>query len=194
MEARNSAQERIQALVVVSVGTDHHPFDRLVGWADQLAFDDRSVQVLVQRGTAGATTSAESQELIPHRELCELFARATAVITHGGPSTVMDVRTAGRLPIVVPRDPAHGEHVDAHQLRFGEHLKRHGLAVVVHDQDALNAAVESALDDPSHYAVPVEPGALPGVVAFGQVLDSLIGRETVLSFGAGGYEIDGVTP
>ncbi len=167
--------DRGRPLVVVSVGTDHHRFDRLVRWMDAWAVSNRSVRVVVQRGTAAPTTAAESQPLIPHGELCEMFAEATVVVTHGGPSTVMDARTAGRLPIVVPRDPELGEHVDGHQQEFAEHLARQGLAVVADDVDSLDAAIRQALDDPDRFAVSLDGSGAPGIAAFAEVVDELLG-------------------
>ena len=164
--------------IVVSVGTDHHPFDRLVGWMDSWAGEHPDVRVVIQRGSAGETRFAESRPLIPHAELCALFGRATAVVTHGGPSTVMDIRAAGRLPIVFPRDPAHGEHVDDHQMRFGQHLAQHRLAHIVYDHHNLATAIENALADPERYVVAADAEPAPGVIGFGRVVDELLGVVT----------------
>ena len=165
-------------LVVVSVGTDHHRFDRLVGWMDAWAVSNRSVKVIVQRGTAASTTVAESQPLIPHGELCALFGEANAVVTHGGPSTVMDARAAGRLPIVVPRDPELGEHVDGHQLAFAEHLGRHGLAIVAENVGELDDAIRRAIDSPDLVKVSADEENAAGIAEFGRVLDELLGFTT----------------
>ena len=169
---------RATDLVVVSVGTDHHRFDRLVGWMDRWAADHSAIKVIIQRGSAAPTDHAESHPMIPYRDLCDLFAIATAVVTHGGPSTVMDIRAAGRLPIVFPRDPAHGEHIDDHQLRFGHHLARHQLAKIVYQHHELGLALDEALDSPDSYLVPFDPEPAPGVVAFGRIVDELIGVVT----------------
>ncbi len=170
-------------LVVVSVGTDHHRFERLVNWMDEWARDNRRVRVIVQRGAVGRTVNAESHALIPHPELCALFAEATAVVIHGGPSSVMDARAAGRLPIVMPRNPEFGEHVDGHQMRFGEHIARHKLARVVNDRDGLIAAIDDALAEPTDFSIPIESGVAPGVAAFGRVVDDLLGSSTPLIAG-----------
>lgn len=162
------------AEVVVSVGTDHHPFDRLISWMDDWQEVHRDVSVIVQRGTSVRSRLGDSRELIPHADLCGLFARASAVITHGGPSTVMDARMAGRLPIVVARDPDFGEHVDGHQMRFARHLRRHRTAVVVDNADDLFSAINRALNDPSAFSVNVDTQAAEGVVGFGSVVNDLI--------------------
>ncbi|MEL7158363.1 MAG: glycosyltransferase [Actinomycetota bacterium] len=165
-------------LVVVAVGTDHHPFDRLVTWMDRWAAANPEVKVVIQRGTADLTDHAESRDLIPHPEQCRLFGSALAVVAHGGPSTIMDARAAGRVPIVLPRNPGLGEHVDDHQLRFGRHLDAHRLARLVTDVADLDAVLIEALVDPEAFLVQAEEGAVPGIVAFGHVLDDLLGVTT----------------
>ena len=169
-----------EAAVIVAVGTDHHPFNRLVEWIDDWAASHPEVSVLVQRGTSLPTAECPSVELLPHAELCERFGTAAVVVSHGGPSTVMDARKAGRLPIVFARDPAFDEHVDDHQMRFADHLRRHDLAVVVDDQTALHAAIDEALAAPKHFSVPVENATISGGIEFGRVLDQLLDTVTPL--------------
>ncbi|MCP3992951.1 MAG: hypothetical protein GY724_28070 [Actinomycetia bacterium] len=148
---------------------------------DDWAATRPDLKIVIQRGSAGPTANAESHALIAHTELCDLFASATAVVSHGGPSTVMDIRAAGRLPIVFPRDPAYGEHIDDHQLRFGQHLARHDLARITFTTDQLASALAAALDSPDDYRVSVESTPAPGVIAFGRVVDDLIGAVTPVS-------------
>lgn len=173
------APVRASSQVIVAVGTDHHPFDRLVTWVDQWAAVHPEVTVLIQRGTSAVPESCASAELVPHPELCERFAMSTVAISHGGPSTVMDARLAGRLPIVVARDPALGEHVDDHQQRFAQHLVRHQLALVVDERDELHALLDRSLVAPDDFSV-AHRSALVGVAEFARQLDGLLGTETPL--------------
>jgi UDP-N-acetylglucosamine transferase subunit ALG13 len=46
--------------VLVTVGTDHHRFDRLIGWVDRWAAAHPDAQVLVQHGTATAPAHGEA--------------------------------------------------------------------------------------------------------------------------------------
>jgi hypothetical protein len=52
-------------LVLISVGTDHHPFDRLVTWADGwlATRPEGSVRCVVQSGTSRAPLVAEHRAL-----------------------------------------------------------------------------------------------------------------------------------
>ncbi len=173
-----SATTARRPLVVVSVGTDHHPFDRLVLAMDTWAAANPEVEVVIQRGTADATDHATSHDLIPHGELCRLFSSALAVVVHGGPSTIMDARAAGRVPIVLPRNPDLGEHVDDHQMRFGRHLQTHELARLAADVSDVEGLLIEALVDPEAFRVATADGVSPGVVAFGRLVDDLLGIET----------------
>ncbi len=167
--------------VVVSVGTDHHPFDRLIQWIDTWAALNPEVSVLAQRGTTEAPVNVISEDLVPHDDLRQYFAMAEVVISHAGPSTVMDARMAGRLPIVVARDPELGEHVDGHQLRFAKHLGHHGLARLANTEAEFVAALSEALADPAAFTIQRERvQAPPGVVRFGAVVDEILGVETSL--------------
>lgn len=175
-------------VVVVSVGTDHHPFDRLVGWSAKWALDHPECKVIIQRGTSAKPLDVESHELIPHDELRELFRGATVVVSHGGPSTLMDARMSGRFPIVTPRNPKLGEHVDDHQMRFAEHMGRHGMARPAYTEAEFRAALADVLADPDAYTVPFEdPTMSSGVVRFGEVVDELLGIQTPLHL----YELGG---
>jgi UDP-N-acetylglucosamine transferase subunit ALG13 len=165
---------------MVAVGTDHHPFDRLVRWIDRWAGLHPGAEVMVQRGTSAPTEHCASTELLAHGELCERFAMAVVVVTHGGPSTVMDARMGGRLPIVVPRDPALGEHVDDHQQRFANHLRLHDLARVADDETTLHRFLDEAMAAPDRYAVPIDSTSVGGVVEFGHQVDRLLGIATPL--------------
>ncbi len=176
-------------MVVVSVGTDHHPFDRLIDWTVRWAEDHRSVKMVIQRGTAKAPKSMDTHELIPHDELRELFSSATVVVSHGGPSTVMDARMAGKYPVVVPRDPARGEHVDEHQMRFAHHLAKHELARLASTEDEFRAALDAGLDNPSLFTIPrQDTTATAGVIRFGEVVDDLLGITTKIRLS----ELDGI--
>lgn len=113
------------SLVVVLVGTDHHPFDRLVEWSLQLA-DEGWSDWYVQYGTSAWPTArpqgADGATVLGIETLNPLLRKASAVITHAGPGLLMDAQLAGHTPVVVPRDPTLGEHVDDHQQRFVRHL------------------------------------------------------------------------
>jgi UDP-N-acetylglucosamine transferase subunit ALG13 len=173
------AEDEQRPIVIVSVGTDHHRFDRLIQWTEEFAATRPEVAFVVQRGTSRSPKGVTSQELIPHQEIQEMFRRAVVVVSHGGPSTVMDARGQGRLPIVVPRNPEFGEHVDGHQMRFATHLDTNGIARVANTQDEFVDLLSQALENPADFAIDIADVIVPpGVLRLGQVLDEILGVTT----------------
>lgn len=142
--------------ILVIVGTDVHPFGRLTEWADAWANAHPGDDVLVQHGYSPAPARARAVEMFTPDELAEALAGADAAVCHGGPGTISTVRAAGLLPVVLARDPARGEHVDGHQLRFARWAGDRGLAVIAADLAELGAQVETAAERGRADAGPAE--------------------------------------
>jgi UDP-N-acetylglucosamine transferase subunit ALG13 len=142
--------------IFVTVGTDHHPFDRLVRWADELALAHPDATVTVQFGTSTAPRVAEGVSAVPHEDMLRRMGAASVVVAQGGPGGIMDSRVSGRLPIVVPRDPSLGEHVDDHQQRFSQHMRDRGRIALALDQITFRALVARALSHPEEFVVGAE--------------------------------------
>jgi UDP-N-acetylglucosamine transferase subunit ALG13 len=134
-------------LVFVTVGTDHHPFDRLVGWVDAWLDTEAGsgVSCLVQSGTSRSPALAEHRDYLSYREMEDNLARAAAVVCHGGPGSVMMARWAGKRPVVVPREHRFGEHVDDHQVVFSRRLGAEGDIAVALDELTFRGALQEAL-------------------------------------------------
>lgn len=128
-------------MILVLTGTHHQPFDRLVAAAEGLA--QRGEEVVIQRGVSRVPAPhATVQDWFTPEALDALADRAEVVISHGGPGSLFLAWERGRLPILVPRRAALGEHVDDHQVRFADEV---GDRVVRCDDvtrlsEALNAA------------------------------------------------------
>lgn len=168
-------------LVLVVTGTDFHPFDRLVTWVDEWLADcgHTDLRTVVQYGTASAPVTAEGSKLLRREELDELLDTADLVVSHGGPATITEIRARGILPIVVPRDPTRGEHVDGHQQRFARRMGASGFVHLAETREALIEALERGLADPGDFAVDAAADRVrlaESVQRTGQVLDELIGR------------------
>jgi UDP-N-acetylglucosamine transferase subunit ALG13 len=79
--------------------------------------------------------------------MVDAMSEAVAVVCHGGPATIMLARQCGRMPLVVPRDPERGEHVDDHQLRFSRWMADKGQIVAIPDIGVLEDQLALALTD-----------------------------------------------
>lgn len=131
-------------LVAVFLGTDHHRFDRVVRWTGRLQ-EQGAFRFHIQHGATPLPSWLSGTPLLGPTELADLLDRADAVVTHGGPGSIMDARERGHLPVVVPRDPRLGEHVDDHQQRFARFLSRTGLIVTAYDEQELAARLSLAV-------------------------------------------------
>ena len=131
----------------VSVGTDHHPFDRLICWIDTWVEDHPDVSLVVQHGYSRASAVGENHAMMTADALQEHYGDADIVVSQVGPGTIADANKAGVRPIVVPRDPALGEVVDGHQFDFGEFMAARGRCDVITTEAELGRALQRVLDD-----------------------------------------------
>lgn len=129
--------------VAVFLGTDHHRFDRLLRWVGELQ-SRTDLRFQVQHGYTPLPEGLAGEAMLDCAALDELLRRASAVVTHAGPGSIMDARSHGHVPVVVPRDPRLGEHVDDHQLRFARFLERTEMVATAHDAAQLEARLRSA--------------------------------------------------
>lgn len=159
-------------LVLVTVGGDHHPFERLMAWVQNMVDTEGDrIRWVVQYGSASAPpVGAEAMDYLDHHDLLDLMNQARAVVTSGGPSTLLEARTLGHRPIVVPRWSSLGEHVDDHQRAFASRMHEAGIAVRVETEVEFRRAVEVAIDAPR---IVVDANAeRPAVARAGSLIDA----------------------
>jgi len=167
-------------LVLVAVGTDHHPFDRAVEWVESwLRTRLDPVDVLIQYGHSRPPQVARGEALLDHEALQEAMSRAVVVVCHGGPATITEVRRHGTLPICLPRDPARGEHVDSHQQLFARRMGAAGAVRLTETERELRAALDEAVDHPDRFrldaaANPQATARLAGLDRFADLVEPLL--------------------
>jgi UDP-N-acetylglucosamine transferase subunit ALG13 len=162
--------------VLVTVGTDYHPFARLVGWVDRwLARQGEQVDAVVQHGTAPAPRFGRAADYLEHAEFLTLAGSAQIVVCHGGPATIAECRRLGHVPVVVPRRPDLGEHVDDHQVRFCDRLAAKGMVHIPRDEDEFWRLLDAGLADPMTYELSIddEPPVAATVRRFGELVAAL---------------------
>jgi UDP-N-acetylglucosamine transferase subunit ALG13 len=130
-------------VIFVVTGTEIHPFDRLIREVDRLretgAIKD---EVFVQLGhTRHEPKSCRWERFIGFGEMCEAIQSADLVVAHAGAGTALLCLQYRKRPILVPRRPEFGEHIDAHQHLFAMRLHQMGLASTVLDIEGLSAAI-----------------------------------------------------
>ena len=163
-------------LIFVTVGTDHHPFDRLVGWVDEWlrsGGNDRA-DAFAQTGTSAAPQLARSSPYLGRDEMADMVESAVCVVCHGGPGTIQEARRQGFLPIVVPRESGFGEHVDDHQVAYSSHLAEKGEVLLARSETDFRKLLDRALDNPDDFrlATPVLSEQELAVARFERIIEN----------------------
>ncbi|ASN40207.1 glycosyltransferase [Paeniglutamicibacter terrestris] len=161
--------------IVVSLGTDHHRFDRAVDWIDDwLETQETQPRCLIQHGSSRQPRQGNGVDRMPRTDLLDLYAGADAVIVQGGPGSILDVREMGKIPIAIPRRPELDEVVDGHQIAFARFMASQGEALLAESADDMDRLLKLILADPNHFSTPprhADAGHAAGLLA--AALDTL---------------------
>jgi UDP-N-acetylglucosamine transferase subunit ALG13 len=139
-------------MIVVTIGTNEQPFDRLIRAARSLERDDLFVQYGSSREAHG---HGEWVEFLTFDELSEKASAARAVVCHAGVGSIMMARRCGHRPIVMARRHHLGEAVDDHQLFLARRLAKSGIVTLVEDEHELAAALAAEIVGEAEAASPL---------------------------------------
>ena len=165
--------------VVVTVGTDHHPFDRLVGWINGCLAQhpEQRGAFFVQAGTTSVTPECPWSRFLATDQLDTLLDGADLIVCHGGPASIASAWARGQLPIVVPRLRRLGEHVDDHQLDFCVQVAEVGRIRLAQTAAAFTEYLDEAAQDRRRFrASGLEADVDAAVARFGALVEELVGR------------------
>ena len=175
--------------VVVIVGTDHHPFDRLISWTNEFLgqHPEKAIGFFVQWGSASARPACPGAQFLEIGDLADLLNQADVIVCHGGPSTIAEAWTRGRMPIVVPRLARLGEHVDDHQAEFCERFAELGRIALARTLPEFTRLLTEAAVEPARFrATSSSSDADLAIVRIGELIEELVSRPRRLSpFGKG---------
>lgn len=125
-------------MILITVGTNEQPFDRLVRAAAHLETDE---SLLVQYGSSRVPHGVgEWVDFLSFEDLAARAREARVVVCHAGVGSIMMARRCGHRPIVVPRRHNLGEAVDDHQLTLARRLELAGAVTLLEDEADLGAA------------------------------------------------------
>lgn len=130
---------------LVSVGNATQPFPRLLGAIAAMA--DRLPQpVVIQSGyTSFQCGGCDMRPFLEMSAFETLVTEANLLILHAGAGSVIHALRAGKVPVLMPRRAALGEHVDDHQIEFARELEKMGRVSVAYESRELEGAVARAL-------------------------------------------------
>jgi UDP-N-acetylglucosamine transferase subunit ALG13 len=129
-------------MILVTIGTNEQPFDRLVRAAAALTVAE---PLVVQHGSSRVPHGrGEWVDFVSFEELSSRMRQARVVVCHAGVGSIMLARRCGKHPIVVPRRLHLGEAVDDHQLPIARRLHANGVVTLLEDVDRLTDAIAEA--------------------------------------------------
>ena len=126
-------------MIFVTVGTDHHQFNRLIQAIDIANINGKIDQkIFMQIGLNSVEPiSCSFGRLLAPEEMEYYYKNSTLIVCQAGPGTIFNSLKHGKKPIVIPRDPKYGEVIDDHQLKFAKHFESKGLIHSFFSTDAL---------------------------------------------------------
>jgi UDP-N-acetylglucosamine transferase subunit ALG13 len=168
-------------LIFATVGTDVHPFDRMAEWVDGwIAHEGKgTARCFMQSGTSKPPAHAEHSPYLGYEEMESLVNEATVVVCHGGPGTIMLAASLGKMPIVMPRSAAMGEHIDDHQVAFCKRIAADGAILLAWTEEEFRSHVELVLSGealPQRSMSDADPAA--ATARFEQLVNGLFAPRT----------------
>lgn len=118
-------------MILVTVGTEKFPFNRLMHWLEQLLQAGLiREEVVVQYGTCTYVPSGTKvYRLLNERDFRSLIREARVVVAHCGEGTVLLLDDLSAPYILTPRSKRYGEHVDDHQIELAQALADLGVPI-----------------------------------------------------------------
>jgi UDP-N-acetylglucosamine transferase subunit ALG13 len=126
-------------MILVTVGTEKFPFNRLMGWIEQLiSLELIQEEVVIQYGAC--TRLPEGTRIyrsLPEAKFRRLVEEARLIISHCGEGSLLLLDTLAKPYILVPRSQHFKEHVDDHQLELASILSQYHVPIALSPGDLL---------------------------------------------------------
>ncbi len=107
-------------MILVTVGTEQYPFNRLMYWIDAIANQNLiQEEIVVQYGSSTfLPAGAKVYKVLKEERFQDLIFQARVIIAHCGEGTVLLLGSLDKPYILVPRSYSFKEHVDDHQVEM----------------------------------------------------------------------------
>ena len=121
-------------MILITVGTEKFPFNRLMQWVDQLIqtqfINPDQEEVVIQYGSCTIVPQqGQSHQILPAVDFKTLLDKARLIISHCGEGSFDMLAQTDKPFILVPRSHQFGEHVDDHQVELAKALQKKGVNV-----------------------------------------------------------------
>jgi UDP-N-acetylglucosamine transferase subunit ALG13 len=107
-------------MILVTVGTERYPFNRLMDWIDLLLqYHLIQDEVVVQYGSCTILPAGvKVYQNLKAEQFTDLVQQASFVISHCGEGSFLLLEEMGKPYVLVPRSHRFKEHVDNHQIEL----------------------------------------------------------------------------
>lgn len=109
-------------MILITVGTQKIKFDRMYEYIKDL----KDEKIILQAGINNwnLPSNFEVYDYIPYDKMKRHLKKADIIITHGGPSNIIEGIKNNKKVIVVPRLKKNKEHINDHQLLFANYMSK----------------------------------------------------------------------
>jgi len=130
----SSGTDRSSVMIFVTLGTDHHSFDRLAKEIDYLKKMNKiKMDIFIQLGyTQFIPQYCSYEKFLSFQDMINYIKKSRIIITHGG-STAALAWMHNKIPIVVPRFKKYKEAVDNHQIEYAQYFEKQNRIIAVYD-------------------------------------------------------------
>ena len=106
-------------MIFVTVGTDHHKFDRLINALDKVVYKELGQKMHMQIGpSSNVPINTTYDRMLSPAKMDYYYKNSNIIICQGGPGTIFNCLLNGKKPFVLPRNPKYNEVIDNHQIVF----------------------------------------------------------------------------
>ncbi len=130
-------------MILITVGTEKFPFNRLMQWIDNLISQDiiqpEKEEVVIQYGSCTLVPSRiKGYSVLKQTDFLSLVDEARIIIAHCGEGTIDLLALINKPFILVPRSYDFLEHVDDHQIELARQLTKLGIPIANSQQDLVD--------------------------------------------------------
>jgi UDP-N-acetylglucosamine transferase subunit ALG13 len=122
------------SMILVTVGTEKFPFNRLMHWIDALLrhnfLQEGQPEIVVQYGSCTYLPSGvKVYPILPEAKFRKLMQQADLIVAHCGEGSINILEEIETPFILVPRCQSFGEHVDNHQIELAAVLAKSNIPI-----------------------------------------------------------------
>lgn len=121
-------------MILVTVGTEKFPFNRLMQWIDNLikkgTLQPEKEVIIIQYGSCTIVPrGVKNYSVLIETDFLSLLAKSRLIIAHCGEGSIDLLGLINKPFILVPRKSCFQEHVDNHQVELAQKLAVLGIPI-----------------------------------------------------------------